>query len=256
MSARTASLLAAGVLSAFCSTPALALDNDSYCDVDGANVVLYLDVTTPYDDIDKRALVDGIGHIFEGLEGGDRFSIRTIEDAFPKSARLIDACVPFCAGGMLGDFFSQCTEGAVINDTKVLRRQIVESLAGRLSSSTELLQSELIRTLALSAPEEFREGKSNEIYVFSDMIENSPYLSGADFFASDNQELVLRLADDKLIPNLLDAKVGVFGMGRGGGEGRAALPQDRLTKLEEFWRLFFIAAGAEATLRQNFSFSD
>jgi hypothetical protein len=77
------------------------------------------------------------------------------------------------------------------------------------------------------------------------MIENSAYLSGADFFASDNQELVLRLADDKLIPNLLDAKVGVFGMGRGGGEGRAALPQDRLTKLEEFWRLFFIAAGAE-----------
>jgi hypothetical protein len=238
------------------AAPGHAAEDRNYCSDTGANVVLYLDVTTPYDDIDKRALVDGIGRIFETLHGGDRLSIRTIEESFPQSTRMLEACVPFCDGGMLGDLFSTCTEGVAINDTKALRRRIVESLAGRLSSSAELPYSEIIRTLALSAPEEFRDGRSNAVFVFSDMIENSTYLSGGDFFAADNTELVTRLADDKLIPNLFGAKVGVFGIGRGGGAERTPLPQERLGKLEEFWKLFFKASGAEATLRQNFSFAD
>lgn len=235
---------------------AQALDNKRYCDTDGANVVLYLDVTTPYDDTDKRALVDGIGRIFEGLQGGARLSIRTIEDTFPKSMRLLEACVPFCPGGVLDDLFSDCTEGAVINDTKALRRQIVEALAPRLTGSTELAHSEIIRTIALSASEEFREGRTNAIYVFSDMIENSAYLAGADFFAADARKLVAKLADEKLIPNLMQASVGVFGIGRGGGADRAALSQERLMKLQEFWEMYFIAAGAEARLSQNLNAVD
>jgi hypothetical protein len=241
---------------ALCGSGAGAAESRDYCSDDGQNVVLYLDVTTPFDDIDRRALVEGIGHIFEGLRGGDRLSIRTIEDSFPKSTRVLDACLPFCPEGAFGDLFSMCTEGVVIKDTKRLRQRIVDSLAERLSNPTELPASEIVRTLALSAAEEFREDRANTVFVFSDMIENSDYLPGAEFFATGNPELVTRLAEDRLIPNLLGAKVGIFGIGRGGGAGRVALTQDKLAKLEDFWKLFFTAAGAEATLRQSFSFSD
>ena len=83
------------------------------------------------------------------------------------------------------------------------------------------------------------------------MIENSSYLSGAEFFAADTHKLVARLADEKLVPNLMPGNVSVFGIGRGGGTDRAALPQGRLMKLQEFWALYFMAAGAEARLSQN-----
>jgi hypothetical protein len=253
MHARARVLLSAFAFAILSCSSASAVDARRYCNAEAANVIFYLDVTTPYDDIDKRALVEGIGRIFEGLGGGERLSIRTIEDSFPRSARVLEACVPFCDGGVLGDLFSDCTEGMVIADTKTLRRQIVESLAARLSGTTELPNSEIIRTLALSAGEEFREGQRNVVYIFSDMIENSSYLTGADFFATENQALVTDLADDKLIPNLFGAEVTIFGIGRGGGAERTALPQDRLEKLQDFWRLFFVAAGAEARLSQNFT---
>jgi len=54
---------------------------------------------------------------------------------------------------------------------------------------------------------------------------------------------------DRLIPTLMGAQVTVLGIGRGGGEARNALPQDRMNKLEDFWRLYFAAAGASATLK-------
>jgi hypothetical protein len=236
--------------------PAYALDNKRYCNPDAGNVVLYLDVTTPYDETDKRSLVEGVSHIFEDLRGGERLSIRTIEDTFAKSTRLLEGCFPACPGGVLGDLFSDCTEGAVINDTKALRRHIVEALAPRLAQQTELPQSEIIRTIALSSLEEYREGRANTIYVFSDMIENSSFLPGAEFFAIDNHKLVGRLADEKLVPNLMQAKVGVFGIGRGGDGDRTTLSQERLVKVQDFWAMYFMAAGAEARLSQNLNFAD
>ena len=106
------------------------------------------------------------------------------------------------------------------------------------------------------AAEEFAEGRENRIYIFSDMIENSEYLSGKDFSRKPNEALIAMLEQDRLIPNLAGATVKVFGVGRGGSAARAPLPQDRLTKLHDFWTRFFTAAGASVTLTQNFGLSD
>jgi hypothetical protein len=229
---------------------AQATDLKHYCSDTGRNVLVYVDVSTPYDDIDKRALSDGIAQVFESLTGGDRLSIRTIEDAFPKSTSLIDACKPYCPPeGMLGDLFSQCTEGVVINDTKALRHSVAEALRRRLANAIELPHSDIIRTIAMKSPEEFIEGRDNEIFIFSDMIENSEYLPGASFFSSANDKIVEQLSKDRLIPNLMGAEVTVVGVGRGGSEARVALAPERLNKLQDFWRLFFAATGASATLR-------
>lgn len=233
------------------TAPAAAADG-RYCSDDAANVILYLDVTTPYDDIDKRALADGIGRIFEGLKGGERLSIRTIEDSFPNSVRLVESCIPYCpSDGFFGDLFSECTEGAAINDNKALRRRIIEALAGRLNRTTELPFSEIVRTLALSAPEEYRKDRRNTVFVFSDMIENSSYLPGRDFLTADTGALIEKLVADKLVPDLWEADVHVFGVGRAGAAHRDALSQDRLQKVSEFWLKYFAACGATATMHQN-----
>ncbi len=238
---------AAALLAAFSCASVKAA---SYCTDDGKNVVVYVDVTTPYDEIDKRGLVAGIDKIYQTLKGGDRISIRTIEDSFPKSVRLIDACMPQCpSSGIFGDLFSPCTEGVVINDTKALRHTIADTLGHRLSEAADLPHSDIIRTIAMKSGEEFREGRENDFYIFSDMIENSDYLPGTRFFAAENRETIERLSTDRLIPTLMGAQVTVLGIGRGGGEARNALPQDRMNKLEDFWRLYFAAAGASATLK-------
>ena len=49
------------------------------------------------------------------------------------------------------------------------------------------------------AAEEFAEGRENRIYIFSDMIENSDYLSGKDFSRKPNDALIAMLEQDRLI---------------------------------------------------------
>jgi hypothetical protein len=234
--------------------PAIAgEDPKRFCAPDGANLVLLLDVTTPYDQIDKTALVDGVGHIFEELKGGERIVIRTIEDSFSNSHRLLDACVPYCPdGGFFGDLFSSCTEGVVINEKKALRRNLVQQLSTLLDSAHELDHSEIIRTLAMALKEEGHPNTENRIFVFSDMIENSTYLSGKDFFATKDATLIERLEHDDLLPAAWQADVRIFGIGRGGTPGsRTALPQQKLQKLTTFWTKYFAAGGGTLHMSQN-----
>ena len=245
-------VIALGVAAAVLAPhPVRAADID-YCSDSGANVVLYLDVSTPYDPIDQRELIDGVGKVFATLTGGDRLSIRTIEDLFARSAKLLDTCIPHCEGGFFGDLFSECTEGKVIEDNKALRHRIVEGIAGRLRTSVELPHSEIIRTIALSAPEEYRTGRANTIYVFSDLIENSDFMPGREFFTREPGALIEMLVGEHLVPELWQADVKAFGIGRGGKPPeRTPLTQKQLLHVEDFWTKFFAASGATVTIRQN-----
>lgn len=232
---------------------AAAADNSRFCDDKAPNLILLLDVTTPYDAIDKTALIDGVGHILESLKGGERIVIRTIEDAFSNSHRLLDTCMPVCAsGGPLGDLFSSCTQGVVINETKLLRRTLVEKLTGVLDSARELDHSEIIRTLTMALREEGRQNRENRIFVYSDMIENSTYLSGKDFFAAKDGAIIERLAKDNLLPEIWQANVRVFGFGRTGVPGqRTVLSQAKFEKLTDFWTKYFAAGGGTLHMSQN-----
>jgi hypothetical protein len=229
-----------------------------FCDPNGANLILFLDVTTPYDEIDKTALIDGIGRILAHLTGGERITIRTIEDAFSRSRRLLDTCFPYCPpGGIFDDLFSTCTEGVVINEKKRMMRTFVVTLTGLLDSARELDQSEIIRTLTLSLREEYRRDRPNRVFVYSDMIENSTYLSGMDFFRAKDGPLIEQLERDGLVPSIWEAEVHIFGIGRTGITGdRSALPQERLNRLTSFWTKYFAAGGATVRLTQNLSLDD
>ena len=243
-------------LSLVTSTSATAAEK-TFCSNTAPNVVVFLDVTTPYDEGDKATLVEGVSRIFEALEGGTRLSMRTIEDESTSSHRLVDICIPFCPSeGFWIDLLSDCTDGVIIDTKKQQRLMISEALVQTTKNRPELSHSAIVRTIALHAPEEFAEGRENRIYMFSDMIENSDYLSGKDFSRKPNDALIARLEQDQLIPNLNGAAVKVFGVGRGGSAARAPLTQERLTKLQDFWTRFFKTAGASVTLQQNLGVSD
>ncbi len=191
--------------------------------------------------------------IFESLHGGERVSIRTIADEFSSSRRLLDLCVPFCEShGFLHDLFSDCTEGVVINEKKKMKASIARELVAAMSASGNLPYSEIVRTLARSSTEEFRPNRPNDIYIFSDLIENSKYLPGKKFLWEPTNSLFAVIRADNQIPRLSGAVVRVFGVGRGGNpEHRDALPQEVLERMEAFWKTYFSDAGASLTLQQN-----
>lgn len=226
---------------------------EKYCQPDGANILVYVDRTTPYDEIDKSALVDGISRIFESLTGGERFTVRTIADATSHSETLLSACIPVCASkGLIDDLFrSDCTEGAAINDRQHLRSQIVTQLRQLLDGFVELPYSAIAGTLAETGSLEYRRGRSNRIFIFSDLIENSPDIPGKDLFDSKAPILVERAEKRRMIPDLAEADVRVFGVGRSGKPGRPPLPTELLLKLKDFWEAYFAKTGANLTIGQS-----
>jgi hypothetical protein len=140
----------------------------------------------------------------------------------------------------------------VISERKRLKSLIVAKLSEWMTQSTELKYSEIIRTLAMSATEEYRDGRNNNFYIFSDLIENSQYLSGTKFFATKNALILSDIASAKLVPNLRGATVAAFGVGRTGTPGdRKTLPQDRFEKLVDLWQTYFSRAGATLTVQQT-----
>lgn len=244
-------LAIATIAACLSASPAFAANN--YCVDTADNVVVYVDKTTPYDDKDKTALVDGIDRLFESLRGGERFTIRTIAESYTSSVTLLDACAPFCPdAGFLGDLFGSCTEGVMLNDRKRLREQVVQQLKALLGNFVELPNSEIVGTIARTAPEELRPGHRSRFFLFTDLIENSVYLPGKQFFSDKNDALLKRLAADGLVPDLGGADVLVFGVGRGGNPtDRHPLDQKLLEKLMGFWQAYFAAAHASVSIQQS-----
>ena len=164
--------------------------NADYCDSDGANLVLAIDTTTPYDEKDKDLLVRAVADIFETMHGGDRLVMRTITSSIANSERLIDRCVPRCKAKTVWDGSWQCNQGIIINDTKKVRQEVIQSLRVRLANFQEQRYSDLIRTLSTLSREEMQHGRRRILYVISDLIENSDYIPGKVFFTLETRKLM------------------------------------------------------------------
>lgn len=148
--------------------------------------------------------------------------------------------------------FSNCTGGLILNHKRMLISEIRASVRGRLDQFVELDHSEIVVTIAQAVKEVFSDQQSSEVYIFSDLIENSTYIPGKDFNAMQNELLLAKIEADNLLPNLQDISLKIFGVGRGGGEERTPLPVPRLNKLLDFWNSFFTRGGAsKVTINQN-----
>jgi len=235
------------------SANAQAIDWKRYCAAEGRDILLFIDVTTPYDAQDKTILVDGLQRIVADLKGGDRIVIRTIGESAAHSERLIDRCIPYCPPkGFWEDLFSDCTGGLILNHKRILIADIRNTTRARLDKFTELPFSDIVTTVALVTREELAGKKETEVFLFSDLIENSPFMPGSEFLMLPNEDLFKRVNKNQLLPRLSGAKVHVFGVGRGGTAERTALPIERLNKIEAFWSGLFKEGGsASVSISQN-----
>jgi hypothetical protein len=169
------SLLILAVAAGLGPATAQSIDWQRYCAPEGKNILLFLDVTTPYDAQDKTILVDGLQRIVTGLKGGDRIIIRTIGDSAAHSERLIDKCMPYCPPkGFWEDLLSDCTGGLILNHKRLLIAELRDKTRARLDNFQELEFSDIVTTLALVSREELSGKKEAEVFLFSDLIENSP----------------------------------------------------------------------------------
>ncbi len=220
--------------------------NKDYCSSTGANLILAVDITTPYDAKDKELLVRAVGEIFETLHGGDRIVVRTIGAASTSSERLIDKCVPRCRANSTWDKMFNCNEGIILNDTKQVKHLLLQSLSARLAQFEEQPRSDIIRTIVSISREEGQRDHAQILYVFSDLIENSDYISGRSFFTTDTKKLLQYLKRYDLIAPLDGIDVRVFGFGRDGTPARAPLTVPARKKALDFWTAFFRESKAKS----------
>lgn len=224
--------------------PAQAFDIAKFCKPDADQVVILVDVTTAFDDRAKELFQRGISGIVQSLTPGEGLRIVTIEDSFTTSKLLYSGCVPYCEHGLLDWLWSDCTDGLVRIETNRQQSDIGTALRGRLEQATADLDfSDILRTLFYST-EHRAKGLHLELFVFSDLIENSEFMSGKVFWAQPTATSIDTIKSNGVLPDLSNAAVKVFGVGRGGSMGRHPLAQERIVKLHDFWRAYFKAAQA------------
>jgi hypothetical protein len=178
-------LLSIALLTLFATSAAIAQtgDNRSYCKSDGRIALFLIDITTPYDQTDKDIIVKATDKILASLYGGEKIIIRTITDSRTHSEQLIERCIPYCAAEGFSRIFL-CNDGAIRTDREGVYADIVESLRQRLAKFEETRHSDIVRTVVLAAKEDGVEGRPLSLYIYSDLIENSDYLSGRKFFSN------------------------------------------------------------------------
>lgn len=238
-------LLAALLTLGFARAASAKMMFDDSCAPDAATNFILLDVTTKYDDIDRQVLTTSLGKILDTVAGGDRLYIATIEDRFSHSRRLIEACVPYCPPlSVLQQMFSSCTEGALAQKRKELATTLRAALTNVLDSSSELPTSDILRTLYYNIGELEGGAAKLNLFVFSDMLENSDLLTTRTFFSLKPATFVRRVKAANVLPAMPGANVRVFGVGRSYKADRPDLSAPEMAKLDALWQQYFEAAGA------------
>lgn len=217
-------------------------DRKQFCRSDADEVIVLIDITTALDDRARQLLNDGVRTVIDGLDPGGMLRVATITDQVTTSNQLIAECVPYCPTSLIDILFSECTEGLLRKERRRLNGLIQDALRAHLRNTVDLPWSDIVRTVSASA--RVRDPDRHlELYIFSDLIENSPFISGKEFWGLKTSSLLARISENQLVPDLSNATVRAFGVGRAGTGDRKALPQALMTSLTTFWTAYFNAAG-------------
>ena len=217
-----------------------------YCGYGQATSVLLVDRTTVFDATDRSVFLQALDGMIAGLGAGDRLVLYTMTGAYTESQKLFDRCKPACPDeGFIGDLFASCRPVVARSDALGFTRELAQTLAGLLQKPEETRFSDLFRTVT-DAVRPYAAGpqKLQTLFVFSDLIENSPLIPERELKRLPAASIVQRLRTDGVVAMLGGAAVRVFGFGRDDSPGRPPLPQAERQRIEQAWRLWFSASGA------------
>lgn len=228
-----------------CFASAQIYSNEGYCSKTGRTVIFAVDITTPYDEADKKSIVELTNHVLSSVNGGDKLVIRTIADSHAHSERLIQRCIPYCpAKGTFGRLFD-CSDGLIRTHTEKMRDEVIGALRKKLSTFQELPYSDIVRSIVKIVNEDANPDNDLIVYLYSDLIENSDYFSSGYLFSYSTQKLLDGLKIYKQMANLKNAEIQVSGVGRAGTQDRHPLKITQMNKLMEFWTAYFRECGAK-----------
>lgn len=217
-----------------------------YCGYGHGTAVLLVDRTTAFDATDKALFLQALDGMIAGLGAGDRLVLYTMTGAYTESQKLFDRCKPACPDeGFLGEFLSACRPVVARADALGFTRELAATLAGLLQKPEETRFSDLFRTVQDAVrPYASSASKLINLYLFSDLIENSTLLPERELKRLPPASIVQLLRTDGVMATLGGAAVRVFGFGRDDSPGRPPLPQAERQRIAQAWRQWLVASGA------------
>lgn len=246
-------MIAAFALSGEAAHKSATAASQDYCGYGDRSVLIYIDRTTQYDDVDKELFVQGIGRIVASFEPGDRVIVHTIAGDYSESERAFDRCVPGCPdSGALGWFFDTCRPMQAQKDFTAFRFELAKGIRGMLDDLQSYEHSDIIRTIARVTQAMDGAGKSAgdarqlvQVFIFSDLLENSAHLPWPTVVQGSRDTLLKKLSSQDLLAQLDGARVTAFGIGRNHDPTRSPLSVTTEKRLRDFWTGFFMWSGAK-----------
>ena len=89
----------------------------------------------------------------------------------------------------------------MIDEKRRIQHKIVEQITAVATNSSELKTSEIIRTLSMSAAEEYRSGQKNVIVHLLRHDREFRLHAEREILLDDNNKIMSILAKDQLVPN-------------------------------------------------------
>jgi len=229
-----------------CGSPPL-----DYCALGARKTLVFVDVTTPYDETDKREIRRIFGEIVTALGTGDRLSLRTIEDQYATSQLIFDDCKPGCpeSQSALDEYLGTgCATTQAQADLDQFLGTLIQKIQPLIRNDQEALHSDIIATVGRLTNAYTEEHRYDEIVLYSDMLENSPSRPWTWVQQQSEETLLRAVTDAGLLPRADGAVVRIFGFGRVHNDGRPQLDEAVDNRLRRFWTNYFTAGGATEVL--------
>lgn len=219
---------------------ALAQHGPDYCAHSPRATLILFDRTTPPDEGDVAAIRASVGALVDGLQGGERVVLVTIESHYSLSRELFQGCMPACPPS--NGPFGECSALRAQRDARAFRGALFNAIHPMLGAGPPQRNSDITGTIARQARRGAR--PFSRVVLFSDMLENSQALPWRTFRDTDNAQLLQIAQRYQLIPSLRGASIAIAGFGRAHDPDRHALTAELDNKVRAFWSLYFQAAGA------------
>ncbi|HEX3350827.1 MAG TPA: hypothetical protein VHS58_22270 [Acetobacteraceae bacterium] len=218
-----------------------------YCPYGKSSTLLLVDRTTRFDATDKSVFLDALNGVVERLGAGDRLVMFTMTGAYTESRKVFDRCKPACPDeGFFTDLLATCRPVLARADYRGFVDELARDLADLLRTPEDTQDSDLFRTVAETtrAVSTASAQTLGALVIFSDLIENSPFLRQREFLREPPAETLRHLSAADIRPSLHGASVRVFGVGRDDTPARSPLPPNERNRVAQTWESWFRSGGA------------
>lgn len=221
-------------------------ENDEYCQFGNGVVLVLVDRTTMYDDMDREELREGMAEIFRSMGIGDRLAIATIVEDYRNSQIVFNDCKPGCPEvGLREWLFSTCRPIVAKSHGLQFQARFVATVRPLVEGDVSFPRSAIIETIE-TVTEKLHAHRLERILVFSDLLENSNFLPWPRILKVEPGTAAWAKIMGELTPRLEGTRVTVLGFGRLHSPGRPPLSPDQRRQLLNFWDEYFRSSGAVA----------